>query len=343
MSSKIETNNIQRRYVISSSFKMAMLFTILLSFSLASWGYILYVSSSEIYLHIIPLSIAILSTFAVVIISFLISVFVVKKINQIANTAVSIVNTQDLSRRIEVNVKWDDLSNLAHVLNILLANIETLLIDIKNVSDSVAHDLRTPLTRLKNQLEDLDKTDPSENTYNALANCNHILDIFNSILKINHLEHGRQKLDKQKFDIAKVIDDAIELYQPMMEDKKIALIKDIKSIEISIDKSLIFQSIINILDNSLKYSDKRTTILINSYKKNNFYILEIIDEGIGVKEENLENIFNRFFREENSRSTKGNGLGLVLVKKVIELHGGKITAKNNNPVGLIIKIQLPIR
>ncbi|AJI45976.1 two-component regulator [Francisella tularensis subsp. novicida GA99-3549] len=336
-------DSIQRRYIISSSFKMAMLFTVLLGLSIVSWIYIIFSAVGDrVIEHIIPLSIGIFCTVSVVIISYLISVFVVKKINHIASSAAAIVNTQDFSQRIKSNTNWDDLSNLANILNILLANIEELLVDIKSVSNNIAHDLKTPLTRLKNKLEDLEQTNPTKDSSDALAECNQLLDIFNSLLRLNRLEHGRESLTKKRLDIKNIIDDAIELYEPIFEQKNIQLQTNILAKKLNLDKNLIFQSIINILDNCYKYSKDNSEISINTKIQNSKYIIEIADQGIGINNENTDKIFERFFREEKSRSQTGNGLGLALVKKIIQLHDGDIIAQNNKPQGLKMIISLPL-
>ncbi|MBK2357717.1 HAMP domain-containing histidine kinase [Francisella hispaniensis] len=336
-------DSIQRRYIISSSFKMAMLFTVLLGLSIVSWIYIIFSAVGDrVIEHIIPLSIGIFCTVSVVIISYLISVFVVRKINHIASSAASIVNTRDFSQRIKSNTNWDDLSNLANILNILLANIEELLVDIKSVSNNIAHDLKTPLTRLKNKLENLKQTNPNKDSSDALAECNQLLDIFNSLLRLNRLEHGRENLIKKRLDIKNIIDDAIELYEPIFEQKNIRLKINILPRNLNIDKNLIFQSIINILDNCYKYSKDNTEISINTKIQNSKYIIEIADQGIGINNENTNKIFERFFREEKSRSQTGNGLGLSLVKKIIQLHDGDVIAQNNKPQGLKMIILLPL-
>lgn len=288
-------DSIQRRYIISSSFKMAMLFTVLLGLSIVSWIYIIFSAVGDrVIEHIIPLSIGIFCTVSVVIISYLISVFVVKKINHIASSAAAIVNTQDFSQRIKSNTNWDDLSNLANILNILLANIEELLVDIKSVSNNIAHDLKTPLTRLKNKLEDLEQTNPTKDSSDALAECNQLLDIFNSLLRLNRLEHGRESLTKKRLDIKNIIDDAIELYEPIFEQKNIQLQTNILAKKLNLDKNLIFQSIINILDNCYKYSKDNSEISINTKIQNSKYIIEIADQGIGINNENTDKIFERF-------------------------------------------------
>lgn len=336
-------NTIQRSYIISSSFKMAMLFTILLGLSIASWIYIIYSTLGDKVLeHIIPLSIGIFCTLSVVIFSYLISVFVVKKINHIASSAASIVNTQDFSQRIHSNTSWDDLSNLGNILNILLGNVEELLADIKSVSNNIAHDLKTPLTRLKNKLENLAENNPNKETIEALDECNKLLEIFNSLLRLNRLEHGRESLLLRRLDIKNILNDAIELYEPIFEQKDISLQTDILSKHLNTDKNLIFQGFANILDNCYKYSPSNSQINIKTKIQQSRYIIEFSDQGIGVDEQNIEKIFDRFFREEKSRTQIGNGLGLPLVKKIIELHGGNITARSNPNKGLTILVSLPL-
>ena len=334
---------IQRRYIISSSFKMAILFTILLAMSILSWGYIIFSSVGDRVLeHIVPLSIGIFSTLSVVLISYLISFFVVKKINHISSSAATIVNTEDFSRRIESKTNWDDLSNLSNMLNSLFGNVDELLSDIKNVTNNIAHDLKTPLTRLKNKLEQLAEKQPNDETQAALVECDKLLEIFNSLLRLNRLEHGREKLIKKRINIQDLINDAVELYEPVFDDKNIILKCNVENKMLNIDKNLIFQSIVNILDNCYKYSGENSSILITGLVNQNNYTLTIADSGSGISSQNHDKIFERFFREDTSRSLIGNGLGLALVKNIIELHRGEIFARNNIPNGLQIIISLPL-
>ena len=344
MSYKNSLNHpIQRRYIISSSFKMAILFTVLLATSILSWGYIIFSSVGDKVLeHIVPLTIGIFSTLSVVIISYLISFFVVQKINHISSSAATIVNTEDFTRRIESKTNWDDLSNLSNMLNSLFGNVDELLRDIKNVTNNIAHDLKTPLTRLKNKLEQLAEKQPNEETQAALSECNKLLEIFNSLLRLNRLEHGREKLIKKRIDIQFLINDAVELYEPVFEEKNISLKCNIENKMLNIDKSLIFQSIINILDNCYKYSGENPSISMVGEVNKGLYKLTISDTGSGVSSQNYDKIFERFFREDASRSLIGNGLGLALVKNIIELHGGTIIARANAPSGLSLELSLPL-
>lgn len=128
----------------------------------------------------------------------------------------------------------------------------------------------------------------------------------------------------------------------MFEQKNIKLNVSIIPKNLNIDKNLIFQSITNILDNSYKYSEDNTEITISTKIQNSKYNITFTDQGIGVNEENIDKIFERFFREEKSRSQIGNGLGLSLVRKIIHLHNGDISASNNKPHGLIVEVSLPL-
>lgn len=334
---------IQRQYIISSSFKMAILFTVLLAVSIISWGYIIYASIGDRVLeHIALLTIGTFSVLSVIIISFAISIFVVKTINHISQSAASIVNTEDFSRRIETISNWDDLSNLSNMLNILFGSVDNLLSDIKTVTDNIAHDLKTPLTRLKNKLENIQETNPSQEIQDAVNECDKLLEIFNSLLRLNRLEHGREKLQKKRINIKNIIDDAIELYEPMFEDKSILIKSQIEASTLNIDKNLIFQSIVNILDNCYKYAGVNTYVAVNGFLHNSKYTIEISDSGGGISAINSDKIFDKFFREDISRTKAGNGLGLALVKNIIELHGGNIITKANTPEGLTIVITLPL-
>ncbi len=348
MSLKVNNSDIRRRYIISSSFKMAALFTLLLGVSIFLWLYaIVSIQHGNYQDHIFIISIAILFTISVVAISYLISFFVVGKINQISNTAVSIVNTQDLGRRVETTTRWDDLSNVASVFNLLLDNVEELLLNIKNVSDSIAHDLRTPLSRLRNNLYILDERFQTEETEKALKDCDMLLEIFSSLLRLNRLENGKQQLNKSKQNIRNLILDSIAMYEPLADNKEIIFEVNVCDKNFFLDKNLMFQSFANLIDNAIKFSPKKSIIIINGIVDKNCYVFEIIDNGQGVKIDNLEKIFTKLFREDKNRSHSGNGLGLALVKQVAELHNGRVWAISNqnkceDEKGLKISLQIPI-
>ncbi|MDX1948894.1 MAG: HAMP domain-containing sensor histidine kinase [Rickettsiales bacterium] len=345
-----------RKYYHSSSFKMAVLFTIILGLSAIILGYFIYsyskgeyisedkvAISAEIYNQILCLGgVSIFLMFLVAVISFFLSVFVVNRINIIAKTAGKIMVTGDLSGRISIDNKWDDLSNLSFVLNEMLETIENLVSDVKQVSDNIAHDLRTPLARLRNDLENFKLTTENPKLANKLIKeADNLLQTFNAILRISNIEKGKRLSNFELTNLENLIYDVIELYEPIAQEKSIKINSNLLSINFLADKDLLFQALANIIDNSIKFTPENGVIGINlSHDKTNIYIA-ISDTGIGVNDFEKEKIFDRFYRTEASRTSKGNGLGLSLVKAVINLHKGKISVADNIPNGLVTKIQLP--
>lgn len=262
--------------------------------------------------------------------SYLISHFVVKRTNDIAGIAQTIMRTGDLSKRIDVDSKWDDLSNMAQTLNSLLARIEDLMAGIRRVSDNIAHDLRTPLTRLRNDLEQIQKGKNIPNE-ELIAEADHLLDTFNALLRISRIETERQKSQFEIVGLHNVINDALELYEPLAEIKNIKLSSEIEEIKFNADQNLFFQAVANLLDNAIKFTPENGHIDIQLRKENQGFILSVQDDGSGVSENEKQKIFDRFYRTDSSRNTFGNGLGLSLVAAVVDLHDGEIIAENTNP------------
>jgi signal transduction histidine kinase len=272
--------------------------------------------------------------FLVVFISFFISMFVVTRINKIANTAKDIMNTGDLSRRIDIDSNWDDLSYLAKILNDFLTEIELLMQGIRDVSDNIAHDLRTPISRLRGELESLKNKKLSAQDIDILVSeTDSILNIFNSLLRIANIEKNTQKQYFKKLDISHILNDVIDLYEPLADEKTITIQKDIQPFIILADCDLLFQMFANILDNAIKFSSQGGYIAIKS--QNNKVVIS--DSGIGIPQAELIHVFDRFYRSDKSRNTKGTGLGLSMVKAIANLHEIKIKLKKNNP-GLKVEL-----
>ena len=269
----------------------------------------------------------------VILISFFISTFVVTRINKIANTAKEIMDTGDLSRRIEVDSNWDDISYLAKILNDLLTRIESLMQGLRDVSDNIAHDLRTPITRLRGELEGLKNKKLSGKDIDKLVlEADNILSIFNSLLRIANIEKGKRKKSFKEVCISNILNDVIELYEPLADDKKIGIKKKLgDSYKILGDSDLLFQMFANLIDNAIKFSDQNGNITITSKNHDGEYEVLIADSGIGIENDEFEHVFDRFYRAEKSRSTPGSGLGLSMVKAVANLHNAKISLYENNP------------
>ena len=344
MNNSVFAKDAKRKYYKSSSFVMAVLFTVFAGFCSATLGYFMYAYGQGEYIGKDRVAITrgtyeAIKTFgvisivlmsALVIISFLVSFFVVSRINIIGVTAKNIIDTGDLSRRISINTKWDDLSDLAQILNALLERTHNLMVDVRQVSDNIAHDLRTPLTRLANQLEDLrEGVDASSQikVEKIIAEAARIIETFNALLRISNIEKGNRHAKFEKVELDALLADVVELYEPLAEEKNISISKNIERREYLCDRNLIFQALANILDNAIKFTPAGGKINISL---DNIGIV-IADSGSGIQPSDKTKVFNRFYRAENSRTSEGNGLGLSLVAEVIKLHKAKIIMADNAP------------
>ncbi len=334
---------------------MAALFTILLSFSIAILGYFIYAYtqgqqidanrvaiSNNTYELILWLGVAcIFFMSAVVAISYFLSFFVVSRINIIAATAKDIMETGDLSRRISIDKGWDDLSNLAYILNDLFARVEELMQDVRQVSDNIAHDLRTPLTRVRNQLDDMKASNNEpEKVDKLISEADGLLQTFNALLRITNIEKGKRHTKLEELKLNKLIQDVIELYEPIAEEKNIKITSELSHVKYEGDKDLIFQALANMLDNAIKFTTGGGSISISLEQKNGRPVIEIKDSGIGIGAADKSKVFDRFYRADSSRNSPGSGLGLSLVSAVINLHKGNIELLDNKPSGLTVKISL---
>lgn len=287
--------------------------------------------------------------FTVIVISFLIGNYVVALTNRIARTSREIVSTGDLSRRIDVNTNWDDLSNLASILNHMLDRIENLIDGVRRVSDNIAHDLRTPLTRLRSNLEILESKAQKDNDQELLditqlltSEADDLLQTFSALLRIANIESGKLVSEFVENPVETLLEDVIELYDVLAEEKGIAMHSELDKAVLNCDRDLLFQAFANVLDNAIKFSSSGSSINIQLRASKEKLSISIVDQGSGVPEKDRDKIFTRFYRAEQSRNSPGNGLGLTLVAAIIDLHEGQIELIDNNP-GLGVKILIPIR
>lgn len=338
----LATSSKIRSYFRSSSFQMALLFTTLLGLSVGILGYFGYyfaqngqgLPNQEVMLWLTGLGIVFM--LLVILTSFAISTFVVGRTGHIAATAKSIMDTGDLSQRISIDSRWDDLGYMAEILNQLLARIEELMHGVKNVSDNIAHDLRTPLTRLRNNLETLQKNagpQTADLCENMVAEADRLLATFAALLRIARIETGRQRNQFVPLQMDAVIRDVLEMYEPVADEKNIRITAQLEPASYHGDRDLLFQAFVNVLDNAIKFTPDGGTILITLDNKT----FSIADSGPGVAAADRDKIFERFYRTEASRNTPGNGLGLALVAAVVKLHGASIALADANP-GLRISI-----
>jgi len=284
----------------------------------------------------------------VVFTSFLISTFVVGRTNHIASTAQQIMETGDLSRRIALDSRWDDLSNMAYVLNLFLGRVEQLVQGIGQVSDNIAHDLRTPLTRLLNSLENLrqrciEKGDDEaqHSAEQLMQETEALLATFNALLRISRIETGRQKTHFSEVALAPLLLDVADLYEPLAEAGRVSLALDLAPASCFGDRDLLFQIFANLMDNALKFTPPEGVVTLSLRAIAGGAQVELQDTGPGIPPSEQEKVFERFYRMERSRTTPGSGLGLSLVAAAIGLHEGHIRLSDAAP-GLRVSIFLPL-
>ncbi len=268
-----------------------------------------------------------------------------KRIEAINQTSRDIMSG-DLSRRIPSRHTGDDFDILADNLNAMLEQIEALMESVRRVSDNIAHDLRTPLTRLRNHLEQIHLDANSDDTHQAtlqqaLDEADALLSTFNALLRIARIEAKDHSMNFTSVDIVALINDVMELYEPLAEDKQLHFDSAIHTkLIIPGERDLLFQALANLLDNAIKYTPDTGRIQLTLNNEDGRAILLLCDSGPGIPAAQREKVFQRFYRLEQSRTAPGNGLGMSLVKAVMQLHHFDIQLCDNNP-GLCIRILFP--
>ena len=278
----------------------------------------------------------------VMVANFFISLYVVRRVNHIAITAGQIMETGDLSQRILMNAYWDDLSYLARVLNHMLASIEKLVEGVKQVSDNIAHDLRSPLTRLQHRIEKIptDKPMTDLERQKLLQESQNLLAMFNGLLRIAEVESGKHSSEIQNLELSAIIQDAVELFEPVAQEKNLIIRTELTLLTHPVDRDLLFQAIINLLENSLKFTPRGGEVTITLSSRSGRAAIIVSDTGPGISDADKLKVFRRFYRVDTSRNTPGYGLGLSLVKAIVEYHAGTLTLEDNTPQGLKVIILL---
>jgi signal transduction histidine kinase len=276
---------------------------------------------------------------------------VLKRIDAMNQTAGTIM-AGDLSGRLPVAGTNDELDRLAHNLNAMLERIEALMHGLKEMSDNVAHDLKTPLTRLRNRCEEALRNAKSEEDYRRVVHAtieesDALIRTFNALLMIARAESGEVRDGMSEFDAAEIVRDVSELYEPLADQKGLALSVDAPSVvPIKGNRELVSQALANLIDNAIKYSapDKidghPRSIVVKADSDQNRVLLSVNDNGPGINEADRIRAVERFVRLEASRSAPGSGLGLSLASAVARLHGGELKLEDNRP-GLKAVIALP--
>jgi signal transduction histidine kinase len=286
---------------------------------------------------------------------------VLQRIDAMTGTAQRIM-AGDLSGRLPVGRSGDELDRLASNLNAMLERIEALMVGLKEVSDNIAHDLKTPLTRLRNRAEEALARSGCEADYRAalertIEESDGLIRTFNALLMIARAESGQARGNMDNFDAADVAEGIHELYEPLAEDGGMTLRLKTTSTPLHGNRELISQALANLVENAIKYgrpvepklTEKGSVvsldakqILIEARREGDQVLLSVTDRGPGVPEGERKHAMERFVRLDTSRSQPGSGLGLSLASAVATLHGGELRLGDAYP-GLIATLVLPAR
>lgn len=262
-----------------------------------------------------------------------------KRVDGIANEMEAYING-DLSRRVPVQRRNDEIDRLSANINVLLSRIEKLISSLKQVTSDIAHDLRTPLSRLRQKLERAAAAEQvAPGTIEAaVGEIDEIIGTFDALLQIAQIDAGAKSLDTASVDLSEIGQFMSEVYAGVAEDRGQKLsFEGSTGALIKGDKRLLTQLIANLLENAIRHTPSGSRIDLRVRPQGDKVILAVADTGPGIPPQEREKVFDRFYRLDASRSTPGSGLGLPLVKAVATLHGAEIALSDNKP-GLVITV-----
>jgi signal transduction histidine kinase len=261
----------------------------------------------------------------------------------------------DLSGRLEITGSGDEFDRLADSLNAMLERIEQLLYGVKDVSDNIAHDLKTPLTRLRNRVETVLASKDDAKSYRSaleatIEESDQLIKTFNALLMIARIEAGSPEGAMAEVDASAIVRDVAELYEPVADETGVELLVEApQPVLIKASRELLGQALANLIDNAIKHSAPEEgeprpplKVVVTTARDGDSLLLRVADNGPGIPPEDRDRALQRFVRLEKSRTQPGSGLGLSLVAAVVRLHHGSIELGDGNP-GLAVTIRLPLK
>jgi len=278
----------------------------------------------------------------------LLSVRALRPLRGLIHTLHAIIATGALATRASVPGTEDEVAELSRLFNTMLGRISLLISGMQSTLDNVAHDLRTPMTRLRGMAEVVLHTETSETALReALANCieesDRILTMLNTLMDISEAEHGAMRLEKEPVSACDLITQAVELYHDVADDKAIQLATSVPpELSFSADRNRMLQVLTNLLDNAIKYTACGGQVTLTATRDDQHIVLTVTDTGVGIPPEDLPHIWDRLYRGDTSRSQRGLGLGLSLVKAIVQAHHGEVAVSSQLGRGARFSLTLPL-
>jgi len=270
-----------------------------------------------------------------------------RPVRNVVKAAAAIVNTGDMDVRVPVFSADDELRDLAVLFNRMLDHNEKLFRALRDSLDNVAHDLRTPLARLRATLEEALKADETaslmrESIGQALEESERVQTIITTLMEVAQAETGLMKLRIEQINVSKLVNDAVELYADVAEEKNLSVVRQFNDeYSAPVDPARMRQVFANLLDNAIKYTPPGGDIAISIWRDDGEIAVKIRDSGVGIDDVELPRIWERLYRGDKSRGEHGLGLGLNLVKAIVEAHRGRVTVTSVPREGSEFRIYLP--
>jgi heavy metal sensor kinase len=270
------------------------------------------------------------------------------RVETITRTAQNISGS-NLEARVQGTGNKDELDHLVITFNSMLDRIEDLVKSIREMSDNIAHDLKSPITRIRGFAElalvhEEGLEDYRHMAANTIEESDRLLDMINTMLMISKTEAGEGDFTFNTVNLTEMIKGACDLFAPLAEDKQISFANEIADdIFVEADVRMLQRAFSNLLDNAIKYTPKDGRIRITAVLESQAAVIRVADTGIGIHPEYHEKIFERFFRVESSRTSSGTGLGLSLARTIVRRHKGDIRVSSHPGRGSVFEMRLPIR
>ena len=259
------------------------------------------------------------------------------------------VTEGDFSQRVSALGEGEEVENLARTFNHMQDRIQELIAELRDVTNNIAHDLRSPLTRIRGLAETTltggrSMADCQEALGGVVEETDRLIGMINTMLAIAEADSGAVDYTVHKADLAAIVSRAVELHQPVAEEGRISLTASVPdgTLQVAGDTSMLQRAVANLLDNALKYTPPGGRVTARLHRRDGQAVVEVIDAGVGIPEQDLPRVFDRFFRGDESRSTPGNGLGLSYVQAVVRAHGGHVAVASLPRQHTTFRVSLPV-